>query len=227
MNVAVIPARSGSKGFKDKNIALINGISLIEYAVRAAKSSTSIDKIIISTDCEIYERIAIEAGAESLGLRPEELSGDKAKSVDVLVHLLSSESLSETELVILLQPTSPIRTGEDIDRCVKLASETNESVVTVSKVEEPHPFKLKRIVDGSIAPFIEGTSSEVARQRLPSAYELTGGIYVSSAEQILKKRTLFSSATKPIIVAPTVNIDRKADFDYLEYLVKRCEVRLP
>lgn len=227
MNVAVIPARSGSKGFKDKNIALINGISLIEYAVRAAKSSTSIDKIIISTDSEIYERIAIEAGAESLGLRPEELSGDKAKSVDVLVHLLSSEALSETELVILLQPTSPIRTGEDIDRCVKLASETNESVVTVSKVEEPHPFKLKRIVDGSIAPFIEGTSSEVDRQSLPSAYELTGGIYVSSAEQILKKRTLFSSATKPIIVAPTVNIDRKADFDYLEYLVKRCEVRLP
>ena len=227
MNVAVIPARSGSKGFKDKNIALINGVSLIEYAVRAAQSSKYINKIIISTDSEIYERIAIEAGAESLGLRPEELSNDEAKSVDVLADLLSHEALLNTELVVLLQPTSPIRTGEDIDRCICLAEESKESVVTVSKVEEPHPYKLKRIENGSIVPFIEGTTSEIDRQSLPNVFELTGGVYVSSAEQILKNRTLFSSATKPIIVKPTVNIDSEADFDYLKYLINTCNVRLP
>lgn len=226
MNIAIIPARSGSKGFKDKNIAIINGKTLIEYAISSALSATKIDRVFISTDSSAYEKIALDAGAESLGLRPEHLSGDDAKTIDVVVNLLGNDSLSAVEHVVLLQPTSPLRDGADIDKCLNIAETTGESVVSVALIDDPHPFKLKKIVKGSLVPFIEGSSSEVNRQNLQSAFALTGGIYVAMRSQLVEGRTFFSESTQPYIMNRFVNIDSEEDYDFLNFLIKTNKVRL-
>ena len=226
MNIAIIPARSGSKGFKDKNIAKINGRTLIEYAVLSALSASKIDRIFISTDSAVYESIALSAGAESLGLRPDFLSGDNAKSIDVVVNLLEDVSLSNVEHVVLLQPTSPLRCGADIDECLTIAERTGESVVSVALIDDPHPFKLKKLVNGSLMPFIEGSSSEVNRQNLPNAFALTGGIYIAKEKQLVDGKSFFSKSTQPYIMDRFVNIDSEEDFEFLRFLVEMNKVRL-
>ncbi|WP_219704236.1 cytidylyltransferase domain-containing protein [Marinomonas lutimaris] len=227
MNIAIIPARSGSKGFKDKNIAKINGKTLIEYAVCSALSAAKIDRVFISTDSPFYEKIALNAGAESLGLRPLSLSGDNAKSVDVVVNLFENPEFCNVECIVLLQPTSPLRTGLDIDKCLTIAEKTGESVVSVALIDEPHPFKLKKIVDGSLQPFIAGTTSEINRQNLQDVFVLTGGIYVTKKSHLIEKNSFFSENTQPFIMERFVNIDSEEDFQFLSFLVEKSKVRLP
>lgn len=227
MNVAIIPARAGSKGFKDKNIAKINGRTLIEHAISSALAAEKIDRVIISTDSCIYEEIAIKAGAESMGLRPNFLASDDARTVDVVLDLLGHNSLVDAENVVLLQPTSPLRSGKDIDECLSIAEMKGESVVSVAIVDDPHPFKLKKMKNGCLVPFIEGTSSEVNRQNLEKAYELTGAIYVATKSQLEAKKSFFSKNTQPYLMERFVNIDSKEDFEFLSFLIKSNKLELP
>ncbi|NOU51765.1 acylneuraminate cytidylyltransferase family protein [Pseudoalteromonas sp. JBTF-M23] len=227
MNIAIIPARSGSKGFRDKNIARLNGKTLIEYAIASAMSAKKIERVVISTDSASYEKIAVDAGAESFGLRSKSLSGDNSKTVDVVTNLLCQEQFANVENIVLLQPTSPLRTGKEIDECLSIANMTGESVVSVARVDDPHPFKMKKIVNGALQAFIDGTTSEVNRQSLQEAYALTGAIYVTKKEHLLNEKSFFSNKTVPYVVERFVNIDSEEDFEYLKFLVERNKVRLP
>ena len=146
MIIAIIPARSGSKGFANKNLASINGLSIMERAIRKALQSNLISDVFISTDSKDYEDIAIKAGASSLGLRPKHLSKDSSSTPDVVKHLLENEQLKNVTHIALLQPTSPIRTIDLIDSSISLCLENNQSVVSVSKIEDPHPYKLKKLL---------------------------------------------------------------------------------
>lgn len=219
MIVAIIPARAGSKGFKNKNIAEIQGKTLIEYAVLSGLKASLISEVFISTDSIEYEAKAIDSGASSLGLRPEILSTDNAKSIDVIIDLLTKPEMRDVTHVVLLQPTSPIRSKQLIDSCIQQCIKGNESVVTVSKIEDPHPVKLKKIDNSILRPYLEGGNSEVTRQELPSVYELTGAVYVSSVENILKEKSFFSSNTIPVVCNDFVNIDNERDFNFLKFLV--------
>ncbi|AOW76477.1 hypothetical protein A3Q34_06155 [Colwellia sp. PAMC 20917] len=227
MIVAIIPARAGSKGFKNKNIAEVDGVSLLAYAVRSSKQSQLIDRTVVSTDSKVYEEIATSEGATSLGLREEVLAGDNSKTVDVVLKLLQHKSLQSVTHVILLQPTSPIRSGEMIDECISLAQKNRESVVSIAKIDDPHPAKLKRIVNGSIESYLPGAESEINRQELPDAYALTGAIYISTVENLISNKSFFSSNTQPYISRSFANIDSQDDFEYLEYLVEKGKVSLP
>ena len=113
-NIALIPARSGSKGFVDKNIVKLYGTTLIELAVNVAKNSSRIDEVYISTDSSKYERLAKDAGALSLGLRPRILAGDSSRTIDVATNFIESFPFEIINL-ILLQPISPIRNPLQID----------------------------------------------------------------------------------------------------------------
>ncbi|QYJ95157.1 cytidylyltransferase domain-containing protein [Shewanella spartinae] len=226
MIIAVIPARSGSKGFPNKNIACVGGKTLLEHAIKVGLDSKCIDKVYVSTDSLEYLKIAMSAGAFSLGIRPDTLSGDDVSTVDVLEFMLGHPDLVNVTHVVLLQPTSPIRTSHQIDDCVTMAIESRQSVVSIAKVEDPHPFKMKKIVDGKLVSYIDGCSSETARQSLPSVYELTGAIYVSSKENLLNNHSLFSNETKPYIQDRFVNIDMKEDLDYLEFLLAAGKVEI-
>ena len=137
--LAIIPARSGSKGLRDKNILKIKGKTLIEWAVEGALNSQYIDKVVVSTDSESYAKIAKNCNAEIPFLRPSSISSDSSTAVDVIRHALSfySTQNEQFENIIYLQPTSPLRTSQDLDRCLELL-ENYDDVVSVTKV--PHNF---------------------------------------------------------------------------------------
>lgn len=219
--VGLITARSGSKGFPHKNIALLNGISLIEHAVLVGKGSLSVQDVYISTDSTYYEKIAVAAGAKSLGLRPENLATDSARSIDVIKDFIGACDLLGDDIIVLLQPTSPVRTAKQIDSSVELHQKYAESVTSVALVDEPNPYKLKVLDENNaLRPLITGAVSEMPRQELPKSYQLTGGIYVSSVSNIMEKGSLFSDNTVPLIVRDFCNVDSEIDLEFLKF---RCE----
>ena len=195
--LAIVPARCGSKGFPHKNIAKIGDKTLLELAVNVGLSCDIVDDVYISTDCVEYEQIAIKAGAKSLGLRPEHLATDSAKSIDAIIDVL--EKLDMTyDYVILLQPTSPLRRPDDIKNMIqKIIENDSDASVSVVQLDEPHPYKLKSIDnEGYITPFIDGAISEIPRQLLPKVYALNGALYITKASVILKEKTFLSHYLK-------------------------------
>ena len=210
-SVAIIPARCGSKGFKDKNIAKVDGKTLIEWAIEVAKKSKYIEDIYISTDCKKYEEIALKTGAKSLGLRDKNLASDTAKTYDVVLDLIAKIN-KNYDYIVLLQPTSPIRKAKDIDFMIENIGNF-DAMVSVSKIDEPHPHKMKIIEDNKLKPFIKDSSSEIARQLLPEVYKLTGAIYLIKYDSFFKEKTFLSENTKPYISDNwNINIDSIDDY---------------
>ena len=225
--LAIVPARCGSKGFPNKNIAKIGDKTLLELAVKVGLDCKIVNDVHVSTDCKEYEYIALNAGAKSLGLRPEEFATDSAKSIDVVLDLINRLEDSYDYLV-LLQPTSPIREPRDIENMISIIKEKNaDACVSVIQFEEPHPFKLKSIDSyGYVKSFIDGTTSEVPRQSLPKAYALNGAIYITKIETILNEKTFLPKKTVPYIMDTNINIDSEEDFIFLEAMVQKKKVKV-
>lgn len=218
--LAIVPARSGSKGFPNKNIAKIESKTLLELAVKVALSCRMVTDVYVSTDSEEYEKIALIAGSKSLGLRPWHLATDTAKTVDVVIDLVCRLK-KIYDYIVLLQPTSPIREPKDIENMINIIEEHNaDACVSISKLEEPHPCKLKVIdSNGCIKSFIDGASSEVPRQSLPQVYALNGAIYIVKAETVMNEKTFLPKKTMPYIMKTNINIDSEEDFIFLESMV--------
>ncbi len=225
--IALVPARSGSKGFPNKNIATIRNKTLIELAIAIGRGCQQIDEVYISTDSKSYEEIAIRAGAHSLGLRPAELATDTANNIEVAIHLLSQLE-KKYEFVVLLQPTSPMRTPDDITNMLsRLKISDAEAIVSVEKLDEPHPHKLKKIVsNGFVEPFLKNTTSEIARQLLPEVYKLNGAIYITRYEAIMSKRKFVTEKTIPYIMQRSINIDSQFDYDSIVGLLSTNKINI-
>jgi CMP-N,N'-diacetyllegionaminic acid synthase len=225
--LGIIPARCGSKGFPNKNIKKIGDKTLLELAVKVGLDCKTVDDVYVSTDCNEYENIALNAGAKSLGLRPKKFATDGAKSIDVVIDLINRLE-EKYDYLVLLQPTSPIREPKDIENMISLLKENNaDACVSVTQFEEPHPYKLKSIdSDGYVKSFIEGSTSEVPRQSLPKVYALNGAIYVTKIETILKEKTFFPKKTVPYIMDTNINIDSEEDFIFLEAMVEKSKVNI-
>lgn len=225
--VAIVPARAGSKGLPNKNIARIGDSTLLELAVRVGKACSAVDDLYVSTDSPEYEALALRAGAKSLGLRDASLSGDAVRTVDVVIDLVRRLERSYDYLV-LLQPTSPGRTPDDISALIRLVdSNRADGGVSLHRVQEPHPYKLKRITpQGLIEPFIPNTSSEIPRQDLPAAYALNGSLYVVRTSALLEQRTLLPRKTLPYLMEPSVNINTEGDLRFLRYCIEQGTVSL-
>lgn len=220
--LVVIPARSGSKGVRDKNIQTINGKTLLEHAVRFGQKIPLDKDIYVSTDSSYYEKIALAFGAKSIGLRPKYLSDDKASTVDVIIDLL--EGLSEDySHIVLLQPTSPIRKTYDVTRIIEeIEGSDFVAGTTIGKVADPHPYKMKSLsIDGVIRNFLPGTSSEVNRQSLPICYSLTGGVYVITTGAFRKFQSFLPERTfGQLVDYEFVNVDTYIELDFLKYLIE-------
>ena len=221
---AIIPARKGSKGIPGKNKVLVKNRELIRYTFEAALGSRKLEQIILSTDDQ--DLISLVKRDYPLirvpFLRPAELASDSSKSVDVVLHALGYIE-PVPEYIVLLQPTAPLRTSLDIDDAIsRLEEHINEydSLVSLCKVEEPHPYKMKRIVDGKVISLIEGTSSERPRQELPEVFRLNGAIYIASTNLIRERATLMGT-TIPYVMPPerSLNIDTTADIRALEMIL--------
>ena len=223
--LAIIPARSGSKGFKNKNLAKIGKKTLLEIAIQLAIDSNDIEDVYVSTDSEDYAKIALKAGALVPKLRSKHLSGDTIKTIDVVIDLINYIN-KPYKYLILLQPTAPVRQNKHLEEIMQLLKKNDvNAVVSAEKLEEPHPEKVKKINnDGFVIPYIQGTSSEIPRQQLPSAYKLNGAIYAIRTNSLIKEKTFLPSSTLAYIMPKGVNIDSEVDYIILKSLLKLDKV---
>ena len=187
--LVIIPARGGSKRLPRKNVLDFNGKPLIYWTINAAKQSKYVDRIITSTDCEEIASVSNLFGSETPFQRPTELSTDTANSNDVILHCLNyltSIEMCSYEIVVLLQPTSPLRTVDDIDKAIeKLVSENINGVVSVCECE--HSPLWANVLPGNqeLNNFLK-TDSSKRSQELKKYYRLNGAIYCFRTETIYK-----------------------------------------
>lgn len=226
--LAVIPARSGSKGLPDKNIRLLAGKPLMAYSIEAARDSGLFDRIYVSTDSEKYKEIGEDYGASVPFLRPENLAGDTASSWDVVKHALGAfgEMGEEYEEIVLLQPTSPLRCAGDIRNAYGLMKEKEaQAVISVCPMDHSPLWSNTLPEDGSMAGFIRPETVRLARQALPEYYRINGAIYFIKRACLDKIENLYENNCYAYVMPRerSVDIDTAADFYLAEAFLKEKE----
>ncbi|WP_299672235.1 acylneuraminate cytidylyltransferase family protein [uncultured Polaribacter sp.] len=222
--IAIIPARGGSKGLPGKNIKLLDGKPMIAYTIEAAKKSKNIDRVIVSTDSKEIAEIAIKFGAEVPFLRPEHLATDTALAVDNYIYTIdkiNKDNNTQEESVVILQPTSPLRSTKDIDGAIDLFKKKNADSV-ISFCKENHPIKWHKNIkeDGSIVSIFEDTIAN--RQEEVPTYYPNGAVFVFNFS-FLKFKKYYSEKSYAFIMnrLNSVDIDVIDDFEYAEFLIKK------
>lgn len=225
--IAIIPARSGSKGLTNKNIKDLNGKPLIAYSIEAAVKSNIFKDIVVSTDSEKYAEISKEYGAIVPFLRSEYLSSDTASSIDVIVDVLDrmKELGKEYEYFMLLQPTSPLRTSDNIVEAYNLLKEKNaNSVVSVCEVD--HNPLISNTLDKSLSldNFLDKVK-DMRRQDMPVYYRINGAIYLCKVDCFKKYKDFYKERAYAYIMTKkeSVDIDDEIDFKLAEVLIKELK----
>ena len=226
--LVVIPARGGSKGIPHKNIALIAGVPLIRYTTELLRELDWVDDAVVSTDDSAIAEEALRSGTAEIIWRPAELSGDRVGDMPVLAHALAEKESARGlsyDVVVMLQPTSPLRTAVEVEECVDtLLGGDWDSAWTVSETDTSyHPKKQVQIAsNGELSFFIESGKSVVARQELQPAYHRNGVAYAFSAEFVREATSVFSPARSTALVSPGqhISIDTPADLERVEKALK-------
>jgi CMP-N-acetylneuraminic acid synthetase len=216
-SLAIIPARGDSKSIPNKNIALLAGKPLIAYTIQSAREANCLDRMIVNTDSQEIAEIARLFGVEVPFLRPRELAQDNTPTLDVILHTLSWVSANDgysPDYVIILQPTSPLRSADDIRNVVTLMTTgKTKAVVSVSTIQK-HPYWMKTIdKNGELVDFLEDTRRVTRRQDLPEVYALNGAIYCVSTKEITEKKTLLPSGTYAYIMPEERSLDIDTPWD--------------
>lgn len=223
--LAIIPARGGSKGFPGKNIYPVNGKPLIAYTIEAALNSNHITRTIVSSDNDEILSISKELGAIPLK-RPEKLAQDSSSSEDTIHHVIRTLSTQgeEFDILVLLQPTSPLRGAEDIDNSIELMLKNNASaVISVTNIGIK-PFKSYYLNENG---FLQGVHNNktpnMRRQDLPDAYLANGAIYAIYVDEFLRTSSLMPEATIPYVMddEKSIDIDTIEDILEVEYIIEK------
>lgn len=217
--LAIIPARGGSKGLPRKNIKMLAGKPLIAWTIEEAKKSKYITSLILSSeDNEIIE-IAEKYGCNVPFRRPIEIAQDDTAGIMPVLHAI--EKCPGYDYVVLLQPTSPLRTVEDIDGCIaKVILNNAPSCVSITEVEKSPYWMYKLQEDGRMKSVIEGTLI-TSRQELPTIYNLNGAVYVAEVEWLKQNQSFLTSETVGYIMdkANSIDIDTEEDFQYCQWKI--------
>lgn len=223
--LSIIPARSGSKGLKDKNIKELNGKPMIAYTIEAALKSGIFKDVIVSTDSTKYAEISKKYGAQVPFIRPKELANDYASSNDVVLHVLEEmEKLGKKyDYFMLLQPTSPLRTAKHIIEAYELLQEKDaNSVVSVCEVD--HSPLLMNTLDDSLSldKFIDKKNIK-RRQDLPKYFRINGAIYLAKVEHFVKYKNFYKEKSFAYIMdkKESIDIDNEIDFQLAQILMKK------
>ena len=224
--VALIPARGGSKGIKNKNIIDLCGKPLISYTIQAALESKYIDKVIVSTDSQEIADVAIKYGAEVPFLRPGELASDTSKTIDAVMHAVGEleKRKEQYDILILLQATQPLRTADDIDSAIELfIKNKGQSLVSVSPVED-NPILIRTIDNLGRMNSILPMKSTCRRQDMPLYYRVNGCIYINLISE-LDLNTSFNDNKIPYIMPKerSEDIDEIKDLLIAQYYISRNE----
>lgn len=219
-NIAIITARSGSKGLRDKNIRKLCGKPLLAYSVECALQSGCFDRVFVSTDSLEYAAIAEKFGADASFLRSEETSGDTAGSWDVVREVIYKfeERGEYFDRIMLLQPTSPLRTVSDIRNSFALMEEKGaNSIVSVCEMEHSPLWSNTLGEDLCMDNFRRENYCDVRRQDLPKYYRLNGAVYLVNRAELDQPQMLRHKSYAYIMPAErSVDVDTEFDFKIAE-----------
>lgn len=225
--IGIIPARGGSKGIKDKNIIELSGKPLIAYTIEAAFTSRMLSDFIVSTDSERIAEISMKFGANAPFLRPEKLSGDKSSSIDVIKHSVAwyeNEKKRRIDDIILLQPTSPLRTSDDIDSSLAIFHEMREfdSLISCYDASSYHPRIMYKMNGIKMVPFL-GQTTNIRRQDFEKVYIRNGAIYISTRKLVMEEGRIIGDSPLGYIMPKerSLNIDEPHDLELAEFYINR------
>lgn len=223
--LALIPARGGSKGIPGKNIRPLADKPLIAWTIEQARRCSWIDRVIVSTDDAAIAETALRWDAEVPFLRPAELAADHAKVVEVILHALDwcRQRGQSYELVLLLQPTSPLRETTDIQAALQRLEDCQaDAVVSVCPCEHSPLWTHTLGPDGRMKEFLDFKALD-NRQALPTYYRLNGAIYLARTEYFRQHRGFYGDRTYAYIMPSerSIDIDSLLDFQMAEFLIHR------
>jgi CMP-N,N'-diacetyllegionaminic acid synthase len=221
--VAVIPARGGSKSVLKKNIKMLGDKPLISWSIEVGRNTRAVDRVIVSTDDDEIASVARQHGAEVYP-RPKHLATDEALVIDALRELIVTlRKEGETaEIMVLLEPTCPLRSVDDVAECLRLLVQGHDSVATF-KDAELNPHRAWKITDGRPEVFIPGAIPWQPRQKLPKAYQLNGAVYAFFVDSLkIESPSLLVGRAGAVIMPKerSVDIDDRLDFSIVETLLK-------
>ena len=217
---AFVLARGGSKGLPGKNIRLFAGKPLLAWSVLAAQQTGVIDRIIVSTDDDAIGQAGVRAGAEFFK-RSNALSTDLALPKDAIRHHVDEleEEGYSPDVIVLLQPTSPLRAPSDIIACIDAVKDGADSAVTFTTAAS-NPHRAWKIIDGAPMPFIDGANPWAPRQALPEAFAINGAVYVARTKALLTdpSPSFIVGNARAVVMPPerSVDIDTLLDFKIAE-----------
>jgi CMP-N,N'-diacetyllegionaminic acid synthase len=225
--LAVVPARGGSKGLPGKNLRRVGGKSLVALAGEVAAEVSMIDRRVVSTDSEEIAEEARKADLDVPFMRPLHLSGCQVADWPVLTHALAATEQIDRkvyDIVVMLQPTSPLRTAADVFRTIRMLVDGQwDAVWTVSQTDsKAHPLKQLTVQDGVLDYWEQRGSQIVARQQLEPVYHRNGVAYAITRNCLVAQGTLKGARTGAYIVpGEHVSIDTEWDLELVELLMKR------
>lgn len=218
--LAVITARGGSKGIFRKNTKLLAGKPLIAWTIEAARQATCVDRVVVSTDDDEIRSVALRFGADVPFIRPAPLASDSATSIDTLFHAISY--FPEYDWILLLQPTSPLRSAGDIDGIWELSQSKNVSSV-VSLCEALHtPSLIYHFDDGDfLVPLYDAENFFNRRQDFKPAYALNGALYLAKRDWLYKHKKFIGPDTAGYVMPQERSVDIDTEYDWLwaEFLI--------
>lgn len=222
--LSIIPARGGSKGIPHKNIMPILDKPLIAYSIEESQKSKYIDCTLVSTDDHEIKKVSLNYGASVPFLRPEELSSDSAKSIDVVLHGVEYFNIQgeKFDYVVLLQPTSPLRKAKDIDEAIELLlKKEGKSLVSVCESED-NPVLMRTIENEKLVPIVKFGGSDLRRQLLPKVYTFNGALYINQVDMLFREKTFVNEETIPFIMDryKSIDIDDILDAKLVEVILK-------
>lgn len=227
--LAIIPARGGSKGIPGKNVRAFAGKPLIAHSIDVALNCSLINRTVVSTDDVLIAEVASAHGAEVIN-RPRELASDTALVIDAIRHaVLEVEREGQAvDIVLLLEPTSPFRRAEDLQKCIQVLLDDKADSVATFTESHVSPNRLWRVSDDVVEPYIEGAVPWLPRQKQPMAYELTGQIYGVSRKILSENEGSISLllGRKFAVITPretALDIDTELDFLVAEKIMEHFQ----
>ena len=223
--LGIIPARGGSKGVVRKNVRLLAGKPLIGYAIDAALESRRLTSFVTSTDDAEIADVAKSCGSPVI-MRPAHLAADDTPMTPVLESVVKAveQDGERVDVIVLLQPTAPLRIAADVDGVVDLLiSSRAETIISVYQVEDHHPSRMYTLRDDRLIPFVKGEPKNMLRQSLPAVYHRNGALYACWRSLVMDKQTLVGTDICPYIMPAerSANIDSEFDLEYLDFVLQR------
>ena len=227
--LAVIPARGGSRGVPKKNIRPVKGKPLIIYTIEVAKRCEVITDLVVSTDDPEIRKISTNNGVEVPFIRPADLATDTALAIPTIQHsvrMMEKKKKTVYDIVVMLQPTSPLRSVNDISESLQLLLDSDaDGIISVVQVNNFHPMKMKKIIEGFLVNYEKPPVENPPRQLLPPVYIVNGAIYATKRDTLMKNDSFIGKKCLPYIMPEerSVNIDSILDFKLIENIISDNE----